>query len=40
VQVPPPLVIVTEVPVLEHEPLDVITAATLALVVGATVKPA
>jgi hypothetical protein len=40
VQVPVPLVIVTEVPVLEQAPPDVITAVTLALVVDATVKPA
>ena len=37
--VPVPLVMVTAVPVLEHEPLLVITAVVLALVVVATVKP-
>ena len=37
-QVPVPLVMVTVVPVIEHEPLAVMTAALLALVVVATVN--
>jgi hypothetical protein len=40
VQVPEPLVIVAEVPVLEQEPPEVMTAVVLAFVDEATVKPA
>ena len=37
---PAPLVMVTDVPMLEQEPPEVMTAVVLAFVVEATVKPA